>query len=68
MVGIPSDYERKFADWIKVCQNEDEADTVVITSPEALGDTYLEVIESLNRLADSGLTLTIVPRAKRGDR
>lgn len=30
------------------------------------GDNYAEIVESLNRLADAKLQLSIVPRADRG--
>jgi len=37
----------------------------VIDHPEVLGDTYAEIVESLNRLADASLSLSIVPRSER---
>ena len=39
---------------------------ILIDEPLMLGDTYEEVVESLNRLADAKLTLMIRPRAERG--
>jgi hypothetical protein len=57
-------YERKFADIIRLCR-ESKANgvpNIMIAFPSALGDDYQEVIESLSRLADAGLTLHIVSR------
>jgi hypothetical protein len=38
---------------------------MLIHHPEVLGDTYEELCESLNRLADAGLLLMIIPRKER---
>ncbi|MBI3865454.1 MAG: hypothetical protein HY290_26560 [Planctomycetia bacterium] len=38
---------------------------VVIHHPEVIGDTFAEIVESLNRLADAKKSLTIVPRSER---
>jgi hypothetical protein len=57
-------YETKFADFIRLCQ-ESKANgvpNIVVGFPSALGDNYAEVIESLSRLADAGLTLNIAAR------
>ena len=60
----PPDYERKFADFIQLCQKTkaEGASHVIVAQPWALGDTYEEVIESLSRLADAGLALHIARR------
>ena len=63
---VPPGYEKKFAGFIKLCKTTKQSDFVVIATPCALGDNYEEVIESLNRLADSGAGLQIVPRSQRG--
>ena len=58
----PPGYEMKFADFIRMCA-ELKAKGVaqmVVAYPWALGDTYEEVIESLSRVADAGLSLHIV--------
>jgi len=58
---IPPGYESKFADFIRLC-SETKADNggrVVIAEPWVLGDTYDEIIESLSRLAEAGLSLHI---------
>lgn len=64
MVAIPSDYERKFADFIKMLA-ETIDETIVVHHPETLGDNYEELVESLNRMADAGKKLIIVPRKER---
>lgn len=63
MTTPPGD-ERKFADFIKLCSEAKVAGTrqVLIGYPWVLGDTYEELIESLSRLADAGLTLQIGAR------
>jgi len=38
---------------------------IVVPRPETLGETYEEIVESLNRIADAGVKLTVVPRADR---
>ncbi|WP_394849588.1 hypothetical protein LZC95_19325 [Pendulispora brunnea] len=60
-------YEEKFADLIKLCQNatRDGANLVLLPEPEILGDTYEELVESLNRIADADLKVSIVPRRQR---
>ena len=60
----PPGYEQKFADFIRMCAElrRNRVTEVVVASPKALGDTYDEVIESLSRLADAGLTLHIASR------
>ena len=59
-----SAYEQKFADFIKMLA-ETEAELVIVHNPQALGDDYDEIIESLNRLADAEKSLKIVPRKER---
>ena len=62
-----SPYEQKFAEFIEACEEAKSsgAEILMIANPEALGDTYEEIVESLNRLADAGLNLSIVPRKER---
>ena len=52
--------EKKFENFNKMLKTQ--AEVVVVASPEVLGDNYFELIENLNRIADSGKTLNIVPR------
>ena len=54
-------YEKKFAGLIKVLK-EDDAEVIVVNSPDVLGDTHAELIESLSRIAESGKQLAIVGR------
>ena len=63
-MNTPPGYEKKFADFIRLCSDAkaNGAAQVVIGYPWVLGDTYEELIESLSRLADAGLTLHIGAR------
>ena len=63
-MNTPPGYEKKFADFIRLCSEAKANGTaqVVIGYPWVLGDTYEELIESLSRLADAGLTLHIGAR------
>ena len=65
---MKSNYEAKFADFLKLCADakKKHVDVVMVHSPEVLGDDYGELIESLNRLSDANLSLRILPRAERG--
>lgn len=58
-------YEQKFADFLRMCDQakKEHLEVVVVHDPETLGDDYAEIVESLNRLADANLRLSIVPRA-----
>jgi hypothetical protein len=60
-------YEEKFAGLIRLLESEKSrgAELLRITHPRVLGDTYEELIESLNRIADAGLMVSIEPRADR---
>jgi dihydrodipicolinate synthase/N-acetylneuraminate lyase len=64
MHKTPTGYERKFADFIRLCAESKEkgVGNVLVSHPSVLGDNYAEVIESLSRLADSGLALNIAGR------
>lgn len=64
MVAPASPYEQKFSDFIRMLA-ETKEDVVLIHHPQVIGDTYEEIVESLNRLADAGKTLAIVPRKER---
>lgn len=63
-MNTPSDYEKKFADFIKLCSeaNANGISQVIVPFPWVLGDTYEELIESLSRLADANLSLNIASR------
>jgi len=62
-------YEEKFPQFIKMCESAKQrgADGVLVHHPQVLGDTYDEICESLDRLADGGLSLRVLPRSARGD-
>jgi hypothetical protein len=47
-------------------KDDSQLDVVIGHHPEVLGDTYEELVESLNRIADAGLKLAIPPRVERG--
>ncbi len=55
-----AEYGIKFKNLIEICEGN-EAFGVAVNSPQALGDTYKEVMESLYRLSDKGLSLHIIP-------
>jgi hypothetical protein len=58
-------YEEKFADLIRACDHP-TVDVFIVAAPEVIGDNYEELVESLNRIADSGMMLSIMPRKERG--
>jgi hypothetical protein len=64
MVAPTTPYEKKFADFIKMLA-ETIDETIVVHHPQVLGDDYEELVESLDRLADAGKKLIVVPRAER---
>ena len=64
MVAASDPYERKFSDFIKLLQ-ETKEEVVMIHHPEVIGDTYNEIVESLNRIADAKKQILIVPRNER---
>ena len=59
--NTPRDYERKFAEFIRLCRDAKESGVkqILVATPSAIGDTYEETIESLSRLAESDLSLQI---------
>lgn len=61
-------YDEKFAGLIRLCESEKArgAEFLMVTHPQVLGDTYKEIVESLNRIADTKLKIAIVPRNERG--
>jgi len=66
----PPTYERKFADFIRLCRDAKAAGvrTVLVASPCVIGDNYDEIIESLSRLAEAGLSLQVAdPEPPRRD-
>jgi hypothetical protein len=61
---MPPNYEKKFADFIRLCSEAkmNGVSKVIVAYPWAIGDNYEEIIESLSRLADAGLSLHIAAR------
>jgi dihydrodipicolinate synthase/N-acetylneuraminate lyase len=57
----PRDYEKKFAGFIRLCQEARVSGVkqVVVATPSVIGDTRDEMVESLSRLAEAGLTLQV---------
>lgn len=70
MVGEPqAPYEDKFKGLIEAIESakaDEDVDRIVVALPEALGDNYAELVESLNRIAAAGLALSVVPPEERG--
>ena len=60
--NTPPGYEIKFGEFIRLCAElkAKGLTEMVVAYPWALGDTYEELIESLSRVADAGLSLHIV--------
>lgn len=63
-MNTPPGYEKKFADFIKLCAETKAKGIgeIVVGYPWVLGDNYEELVESLSRLADAGLSLHIAGR------
>jgi hypothetical protein len=66
-MNTPPGYEKKFADFIRLCSEAKAKGIpqVTVAYPWVLGDTYDELVESLSRLADAGLLLNIAVRKDR---
>lgn len=60
----PAGYEKKFAGFIRLLAEAPEK-LVIIDHPQVIGDSYEEIVESLNRLSDAGKHLAIVSRKDR---
>ena len=54
-------YEQKFKEFIRMCDEakSEGLEAVLVATPQILGDDYVEIVESLNRLAEAGLNLHI---------
>ena len=61
---IPHGYEKKYADFIRLCAEAKarKAHHIVVAAPWVLGNNYVEIIESLSRLADAGLAVRFSSR------
>ena len=62
--GKPTSYEKKYADFIRLLADE-QMSQVIISRPEDMGETYDELLESLNRIADAHKKLSILPTRDR---
>lgn len=60
---MPTPYEKKFASLLKAIADSKAqgVDTLMVFEPQALGDDYQELLESLNRIAAAELHLAILP-------
>jgi len=58
----------KFAEFDRMLaeSKDKKVDELRVASPQVLGDNYEELVENLNRIADAGIALVIVPRSLRG--
>jgi hypothetical protein len=62
-----STYEKKYKSFLSRIRQakKNNVTLFVVAKPQELGDTYEEIIESLNRLADADLNLAILPTEAR---
>lgn len=62
--------KRKYKQFLKRLQeaSKNGVTLIVIREPQELGETYEEMVESLNQLAAMDLNLAVLPEAARGDR
>jgi len=56
-------YEDKFKGFIKAIEQMqvDKVSTMIVSEPKNIGDSYEEVVESLNRIGEAGLSLSVLP-------
>ncbi len=62
---VMTDKFRQFDQLIGIARDKGEFDAVVVASPQVLGDTYDELVENLNKLANAELAVVIVPPSDR---
>jgi hypothetical protein len=64
---MPARYETKYKKLIQRIQDarENHITLFVVESPQELGETYDELVESLNRIAAADLNLAILPPTAR---
>lgn len=64
---MKTDYDRKYEALLQRIQEakKNGITLFVVSEPQELGETYGDVMESLNRLADADLNLAILPRNAR---
>lgn len=63
------EYEKKYQALLRRIQEakKNGITLFVVSEPQELGDTYDDMIESLNRIADADLNLAILPRDARAN-
>lgn len=49
-----------------MCKETPPGETIAVTFPETLGESYGELVESLNRIAEAELNLVILSRCLPG--
>ncbi|HEV7302408.1 MAG TPA: hypothetical protein VGN72_23920 [Tepidisphaeraceae bacterium] len=54
----------KFAELDRLCRGtpRNKVDAIIVAAPQVLGDTYEELIQNLNKVAQADLALIIVPQ------
>lgn len=61
-------YEKKYAEFLDRVEGSrpppGNMGVIVVPAPEALGETYEEIVESLKRLAHAGLLLLVMPASE----
>ncbi len=64
---MKSQYQTKYKELLERIQEakKNGITLFVVREPQELGDTYEDMVESLNRLADADLNLAILPRDAR---
>ena len=62
-------YQKKYAALLERIQEakKNGITLFVIQEPQELGETYEDMVESLNQIADADLNLAILPRDARAD-
>ena len=62
-----SETDEKFADFDRMIaeSKKNKVQTVLVPSPQTLGDNYEELIRNLTRIQEAELSLVIVPRPKK---
>ena len=62
-------YQKKYAALLERIQEakKNSITLFVIQEPQELGETYEDMVESLNQIADADLNLAILPRDARAD-
>ena len=58
----------KFLEFDRLCREARDLgiETLIVATPQVLGDNYAELVTNLEKLAAAGLLLAIVPSASKG--